>query len=257
MSSGAVRLAVNRGLHTYIQPENLNNKNNNTQSGVQAAIRRPDTTESEEPKKRNHKSKDEFEFDENHAQIFRLQLTNDHIRSQIYFTEYRDVLNYLFIAISSIVLHSFLNAAEGFGLVFVISPNVLDFEFDSIDGVGKIWIAIFAGVLQIITLRRNLKMFLNKAVLSWYQRLHASKVLDLDFSRVKIFLHNYYLSLVVLQFLIPPALVLLFLRLSKVEGVQGALRVYYYYVIDEDKINCWCACTTYDNGALVWCMVFV
>ncbi|KAF9617567.1 hypothetical protein IFM89_037379 [Coptis chinensis] len=363
------------GLHTYIQPENLNNNNNNTQSGVRAAIRRPGTTESEEPKKRNHKSKDKFEFDENHAQIFRLQLTNDHLRSRICFTEYRDVFNYLFIAISSIVLHSFLNVSEGSGIlingsifpillvfiavskvvftifrvsfeksaskrsekqlsvllgflwfslalviIFVISPNVLDFEFDSVDGVGKIWIAIFAGllsgflfipgvksarsfwlgtdqlhwnlsiipcgwfgrmllyanvlltvfssllwinplvedfintknvgtrnrvndkfvgnfglerpdfvmfrfwclmgsgVLQIITLRPNLQMFLNEAVLSWYQRLHASKVPDLDFSRAKIFLHNYYLCLVVLQFLIPPALVLLFLGLSKVEG---------------------------------------
>lgn len=60
-------------------------------------------------------------------------------------------------------------------------------------------------------------MFLNEAVLFWYQRLHASKASDLDFSRAKILLHNHYLCLAVLQFLAPPVLVLVFLGLSQVD----------------------------------------
>lgn len=75
-----------------------------------------------------------------------------------------------------------------------------------------------SGVLQILSLRPNLQMYLNEAVLSWYQRLHASKVPDLDFSRAKIFLHNHYVCLVVLQFFVPPALVLVFLGLSQIQG---------------------------------------
>lgn len=82
----------------------------------------------------------------------------------------------------------------------------------------RVWCLMGSGVLQIITLRPNLQMFLNEAVLSWYQRLHASKVPDLDFSRAKIFLHNYYLCLAVQHFLVPPVLVLLFLGLSQIEG---------------------------------------
>nr|XP_017243325.1 PREDICTED: uncharacterized protein LOC108215361 isoform X3 [Daucus carota subsp. sativus] len=65
---------------------------------------------------------------------------------------------------------------------------------------------LVVGVLQMVTLRSNLQIFLNEAVLSWYQRLHASKVPDLEFSRAKVFLHNHYLCLVALQFFAPPAL---------------------------------------------------
>ncbi|KAI3985385.1 hypothetical protein MKX01_033699 [Papaver californicum] len=77
------------------------------------------------------------------------------------------------------------------------------------------------GVSQFLALRPHLQMYLNEAVLSWYQRLHASKVPDLEFSRAKIFLHNYYMCLVVLQFLAPSALVLLFLGLSQIEEEEG------------------------------------
>nr|XP_043617237.1 uncharacterized protein LOC122589060 [Erigeron canadensis] len=72
------------------------------------------------------------------------------------------------------------------------------------------------GILQMLSLRANLQMFLNEAVLSWYQRLHASKVPDLDYSRAKVFLHNHYLCLAGIQFFSPPALVLLFLGLSRI-----------------------------------------
>ncbi|KAL6005625.1 hypothetical protein ACLOJK_006195 [Asimina triloba] len=75
-----------------------------------------------------------------------------------------------------------------------------------------------SAVLQILCLRPNLQMFLNEAVLSWYQRLHSSRVPDLDFGRAKVFLHDYYLCLVSLQFFAVPALILLFLAFSQIPG---------------------------------------
>ncbi|CAM8968402.1 unnamed protein product [Rhodiola kirilowii] len=82
----------------------------------------------------------------------------------------------------------------------------------------RIWCLLVSGVMQLIVIRPNLQMFLNEAVLCWYQRLHASKVPDLEFSRAKVFLHNHYLCVVVLQYFAPPALVLLFLGLSAIDG---------------------------------------
>ncbi|KAK0599578.1 hypothetical protein LWI29_006582 [Acer saccharum] len=68
---------------------------------------------------------------------------------------------------------------------------------------------LLSGVIQIVALHPNLQMYLNEAVWSWYQKLHASKVLDLDFSRAKVFLHNHFLCLVVMQLFAPPILVAL------------------------------------------------
>lgn len=82
----------------------------------------------------------------------------------------------------------------------------------------RLWCLLLSGVIQIVALRPNLQMYLNEAMLSWYQRLHASKVPDLDFSRAKVFLHNHFLCLVVLQFFAPAILVLLFLGLSQIDG---------------------------------------
>ncbi|KAK0600117.1 hypothetical protein LWI29_011816 [Acer saccharum] len=65
---------------------------------------------------------------------------------------------------------------------------------------------LLSGVIQIVALSPNLQMYLNEVVLSWYQKLHASKVLDLDFSRAKVFLHNHFLCLVVMQLFAPPIL---------------------------------------------------
>lgn len=76
------------------------------------------------------------------------------------------------------------------------------------------WCLLISGFLQLATLRANVQMFLNEAVLCWYQRLHASRVPDLNYSRAKVFLHNHYLCLVVLQLFVPAALILLFLGLS-------------------------------------------
>ncbi|KAL4188234.1 hypothetical protein AMTRI_Chr09g43090 [Amborella trichopoda] len=75
-----------------------------------------------------------------------------------------------------------------------------------------------SAILQLLLLRTNVQMFLDEGVLSWYQRLHSSKVPDLDFSRAKIFLHNHYICYVVLQLSIPPMLVLLSLGLSEIKG---------------------------------------
>ncbi|KAI5400509.1 uncharacterized protein LOC127093111 [Lathyrus oleraceus] len=80
------------------------------------------------------------------------------------------------------------------------------------------WCLLGSSLLQIVALRPNLQMYLNEALLSWYQRLHGSKVPDLDYSRAKMFLHNHYLCLVVLQFFGPPVLVLIFLGLSQIDG---------------------------------------
>ncbi|GLJ55911.1 hypothetical protein SUGI_1200310 [Cryptomeria japonica] len=39
----------------------------------------------------------------------------------------------------------------------------------------RIWCLLFTGVLQLLLVRSNLQMYLNEAVLIWYQRLHGSK----------------------------------------------------------------------------------
>jgi len=85
----------------------------------------------------------------------------------------------------------------------------------------RVWCLLLSGLLQIVALRPNVQMYLNEALLSWYQRLHASKVPDLDFSRAKVFLHNHYLCLIVLQFFVPPILVILFVGLSQIDGYQS------------------------------------
>ncbi|XP_054790145.1 uncharacterized protein LOC129295630 [Prosopis cineraria] len=79
------------------------------------------------------------------------------------------------------------------------------------------WCLLVSSLLQILALRPSLQMYLNEALLSWYQRLHASKIPELDYSRAKVFLHNHYLCLVASQFLAPPVLVLLFLGLSQID----------------------------------------
>lgn len=80
---------------------------------------------------------------------------------------------------------------------------------------------LLSSFLQIVALRPNIQMYLNEALLSWYQRLHASRVPDLDFSRAKVFLHNHYLCLVVVQFLAPPIVLLLLLGLSQIDGISS------------------------------------
>ena len=99
------------GLHTYIQPDNLN------QNGVRAAIKRPESSgtpegyqylssnskpnNATEPRKRiKSKDKDKFEFDENNAQIFRLKLDTNHVQSRLYFDEYHTAFTVSFVSLS-------------------------------------------------------------------------------------------------------------------------------------------------------------
>ena len=84
-------------------------------------------------------------------------------------------------------------------------------------GRFRVLCLLLSGLLQAMAVRPNLQMFLNEAVLSWYQRLHGSKTPDLEFSRAKMFLHNHYLCLVALQFVAPSVLVIIFLGLSQID----------------------------------------
>ncbi|CAH2070265.1 unnamed protein product [Thlaspi arvense] len=360
------------GLCTYIQPENLGQ--NNAGSGVRAAIRRPSTVDDPKPNgevRRRNRSKDKSEFDESNAQIFRIKLDEDHLRSRMYFTEYNSLFVLSFLAASCFLLQNYVGVEDshgvlgnglmfplvlgfialckvfvalakisiersaskksekklslifgGLGFVFgiIISagvfPKGFDFQLGSVDAfccilisssmaciagflympagrsarsfwVGTdqirsnlsiiscgwfgrmilyanyivsvftclLWIhplaeilvkrsssssshtglvgnvgmsstdfgkfrvlcLLLSGLLQAMAVRPNLQMFLNEAVLSWYQRLHGSKTPDLEFSRAKMFLHNHYLCLVALQFLAPSVLVILFLGLSQID----------------------------------------
>ncbi|KAI4347521.1 hypothetical protein L6164_008330 [Bauhinia variegata] len=106
-------------------------------------------------------------------------------------------------------MSEFGNAVKLVGNLGLLQSNFSDF---------RRWCLLVSSLLQIVALRSNLQMYLNEALLSWYQRLHASKVPDLDYSRAKVFLHNHYLCLVALQFLATPVLVLLFLGLSQIDG---------------------------------------
>ncbi|VVB15679.1 unnamed protein product [Arabis nemorensis] len=363
------------GLCTYIQPENLGQ--NNAGSGVRAAIRRPSSVD--DPKsnvevRRRNRSKDKSEFDESNAQIFRIKLDEDHLRSRMYFNEYNALFVLSLLALSCFLLHNYFGVDDshgvlgnglmfplvlgfialckvfvalakisiersasktsekklslifgGLGFVFgiIISagvfPKGFDFQLGSVDAfccilisfsmaciagflympagrsarsfwvgtdqirsnlsiiscgwfgrmilyanyvvsvftsllwfhplaeilvkrshsagargshiglVGNVGMSttdfakfrvlclLLSGLLQAMAVRPNIQMFLNEAVLSWYQRLHGSKTPDLEFSRAKMFLHNHYLCLVALQFLAPPVLVILFLGLSQID----------------------------------------
>ncbi|XP_009393547.2 uncharacterized protein LOC135582437 isoform X2 [Musa acuminata AAA Group] len=148
----------------------------------------------------------------------------------------------------------FLGFLSALLIVFVLSPYLFDFELGGVDaGSTKATVSVLAGVLvgllfvpasraarafwlgtdqlrwdlavvscgalnQLLVLRPNVQMYLNEAVVSWYQRLHASRVPDMDYGRAKVFLHNHYLCLVVLQFFAPPVMVLLLIGLSQVRS---------------------------------------
>lgn len=339
--------------------------------------------DSDQPKPRK-KSKDKFEFDESKAQIFRLKLTEGHLQSRIYFSDFYSAFNFTVIGFLSLLLHRFLRVDRDSGLVkngtiiplllglvgvfrvfflivrvgfeksaskrserqlsivigflgfmlgltiaFGIVPKwILDFSFESLDGLGRFFLAVFmgcivgylyipalryarafwlgtdqirsnlsiiscgwfsrmllyanyimaiftsllwispfadllidsniggsksnrsrmfgnrrevieiagrigmsrssfdslrswclftTGILQFLALRPNIQLFLNEAVLCWYQRLHASRAPDLDYSRAKVFLHNHYLCLAVVQFFVPSMMVLLLFGLSQLD----------------------------------------
>ncbi|XP_039128455.1 LOW QUALITY PROTEIN: transmembrane protein 161B-like [Dioscorea cayenensis subsp. rotundata] len=82
----------------------------------------------------------------------------------------------------------------------------------------RVWVLAAAAVSQLVVLRSNVQMYLNESVLCWYQRLHSSRVPDMNYARAKIFLHNHYICLVVLQYFAPSTMVLLLLGLSQMKG---------------------------------------
>ncbi|CAN8252688.1 unnamed protein product [Cochlearia groenlandica] len=380
------------GLYTYIQPENLGGKNSGGNGGVRAAIRRPSSVDDSKPnveiRRRNRSKDNKSEFDEGNAQIFRIKLDEDHLRSRMYFDEYNSLFVFSFLAVSCFLLHKYLTSivveddGDGrygfvigkglifplvlgsvalckvfvalckisiersaskrsekklslifgglgfvFGIIIVacVFPKGFDFDLGSVDafvclvlsftmacvagflympagrsarsfwvgtdqirsnlsiiscgwfgrmilyanyvvsvftsllwihplaeilvrkshsGVGgsnyiglvgnvgmlsgdfekfRVLCLLISGLLQAMAVRPNLQMFLNEAVLSWYQRLHGSKTPDLEFSRAKMFLHNHYLCLVALQFLAPSVLVILFLGLSQIDFSSSAV----------------------------------
>ncbi|XP_009603018.1 uncharacterized protein [Nicotiana tomentosiformis] len=129
--------------------------------------------------------------------------------------------NYLFMVLTSLLwvkpfadLLIDQNARVGHVRDLVGNVGMKQSEFSSF----RRWCLLVSGLLQIVSLRSNVQMYLNEAVLCWYQRLHASKVPDLGYSRAKVFLHNHFVCLVVLQFFVPASMVLLFLGLSQVGG---------------------------------------
>lgn len=136
-------------------------------------------------------------------------------------------VNYLVIVFTSLLwINPFCDLlinknynTKGSKMVSDVDELVGNFGMERLDfHEFRLWCLLISGLVQIFTLRPNLQMYLNEAVLSWYQRLHASKVPDLEYSRAKVFLHNHYLCLTVVQFFVPPALVLLFFGLSRIDG---------------------------------------
>ncbi|WOL13110.1 transmembrane protein 161B-like isoform X1 [Canna indica] len=124
-------------------------------------------------------------------------------------------------AMNKILLFVTIFAGAAAPLLWVIPVAIVPAGGD-IRTVGfrefRVWALIASAVSQLMVLRPNVQMYLNEAVVSWYQRLHASQVPDMDYGRAKVFLHNHYLCLVVLQFFAPPVMVLLLLGLSQVRG---------------------------------------
>ncbi|KAG4133751.1 hypothetical protein ERO13_D08G112040v2, partial [Gossypium hirsutum] len=135
-----------------------------------------------------------------------------------------------------------------------IGLPVFDFHFDSVEGMhdpfglelinlALLWINPLAEIL----VNKNsynggvADKLVGNVVLFWYQRLHASKASDLDFSRAKILLHNHYLCLAVLQLFTPPILVLVFLGLSQVDTNSF------------DKYNLVCEASLF----MAWWIIFV
>ncbi|KAG1360688.1 transmembrane protein [Cocos nucifera] len=339
------------GLHTYIHPDSLGGGDGD---GVRAAIRRPSDapSSSSDLRRRNRSKGHRPDFDESGAQLFRLRLADAHLRTRLYFPEYRTsflsaavalpnlalcsllprdppasaaipalaalvAAAHLLLALAKLslersssrrsekelsVLSGFLGFLAALLIVFHLSPSVFDFDLGKSDAaISKAAAAILAGCLsgilfipaaraarafwlgtdqlrwnlsvvscsapvqillyaavlsgaavpllwvnpvvvpagevqslefkeyriwalmasafsQLLVLRANLQMYLNEAVLCWYQRLHASRAPDMDYGRAKVFLHNHYLCLVALQFFAPPVLALVLLGLSQLRG---------------------------------------
>lgn len=80
------------------------------------------------------------------------------------------------------------------------------------------WSLVVGGLLQVFLFRVNVQTYLNEAVLVWYESLHRSKVMNLELTRAKLILNNYFLCRAAIQFLVPGMLAVLFLGMSRVQG---------------------------------------
>ncbi|XP_078161610.1 transmembrane protein 161AB protein [Carex rostrata] len=89
-----------------------------------------------------------------------------------------------------------------------------------VNGAEVLQVPVLAAgaLLQILSLRAMVQMYINEAVTCWYQQLHVTRITDLDYARAKMFLHNHHLCTAATQFLAPPVLVLLLLGLSQLRG---------------------------------------
>ncbi|GFP84779.1 transmembrane protein 161b [Phtheirospermum japonicum] len=135
---------------------------------------------------------------------------------------------------------------------------LLDKNLDGESGMSKSsfdnlrrYCLLITGFLQFLSVRSNVQMFLNEAVLCWYQRLHASKFPELEFSRAKVFLHNHFLCLVVVQFFVPSMTVLILFGLSQLDDrfLKGILS-------DENVLN-YSALAKEIALFMAWWIVFV
>lgn len=83
---------------------------------------------------------------------------------------------------------------------------------------AQFWGLLVAGLLQLCLFRVNVQTYLNEAIIIWYESLHRSKVMNLELTRAKLLLNNYFLCRVAVQFFVPGMLVSLLLGMSRVWG---------------------------------------
>ena len=70
------------GINTYLHQDNINSGN-----GLRATVRPPSDAETPQTKRKSNKKKSAF--DESAAQLLRLRLIDSHLRSRVYYSEYR------------------------------------------------------------------------------------------------------------------------------------------------------------------------
>ncbi|KAJ3672462.1 hypothetical protein LUZ60_007183 [Juncus effusus] len=116
-----------------------------------------------------------------------------------------------FLLLYNTILVSFVSP-----LLF-ITPLLPPFMLKSVEPYRVLLLASGA-LLQILSLRAMVQMYLNEGVVCWYQQLHGSRVADLGYARAKIFLHNHRFVMVATQLVAPPAVVLLLLAIYAIKG---------------------------------------
>ena len=83
---------------------------------------------------------------------------------------------------------------------------------------AQFWSLLLSALLQLCLFRVNAQVYLNEALMSWYESLHCSKVMNLELTRAKLLLNSYFLCRVAVQFFVPGSLVVLLLGMSRVWG---------------------------------------